>query len=194
MQYLDRQLAGFKAQLQSEVILSAEEAIKVATFVSTDIRFLPEPAKKEIAATSPVPLSARLDELVAFQQWADLASSIQRNPAVTRAQVIVQIYVCLVYLKDACFEEIARRAAHDSVAARCAAYLSSGTVRDFRNAFSHANWCYKSDFSGLECWVLENARRKEGRMRHFQVSQQDLDFWQALARCVAYATYTQLTS
>lgn len=192
MQHLDNQLAAFDAELQRSVRLNAEESRKVATLVSADVRFLPNDVKAEIKAASPVPLSARREELIAFQAWNDLARSIKASPAVTRAQVIVQNYVCFSYLKDACFDVVARKATADSVAARCSRFLTTGPVRDFRNAFSHANWCYSADFTGLKCWVLEDARRRDGQLREFAVSQQELTFWQALARGVAYATYEQL--
>lgn len=192
MQHLDRQLASFSTDLQRLVGLTADESQKVATLVSADVRFLPKDVKAEIEAVSPVPLLARRDELVAFQAWNDFARSVKANPAITRAQVIVQNYVCFSYLKDACFDVVARKAAADSVAARCSRFLTTGPVRDFRNAFSHANWCYKSDFTGLKCWVLEDARRRDSRLREFGVSQNELSFWQSLARGVAYATYEQL--
>jgi len=192
MQRLDQQLAAFDGDLQRLVGLKADESHKVATLVAADVRFLPKEVKAEIEAASPVPLRARRDELVAFQAWQDFARSVQGNPAVTRAQVIVQNYVCFSYLKDACFEVIAKKAVPGSVAARCSGFLTTGAVRDFRNAFSHANWTYKPDFSGLKCWVLEDARRRDGQLREFTVSQNELTFWQALARGVAYATYEQL--
>ena len=192
MQHLDKQLAMFSSRLCTEVGLKSEEASKLATLVAADIRFLPVETKQEVRAASPVSLSDRLDELVAFQAWSDFAHSSRKNPAIIRASVVVQNYICFVYLKDACFEVVAKRAPAGSVAARCAEYLSRGAVRDFRNAFSHANWRYNSTFSGLECWVLEDPRSKSGTMRHFEVPQEDLNFWQALSRGVAYATYEQL--
>jgi hypothetical protein len=192
MQHLDRQLAPFRDRLCSEVGLKPEDAGKVATLVAADIRFLPVEAKTEIKAASPVPLSVRFEELVAFQAWSDFATSVRNNPAITRASVVVQNYICFVYLKDACFEVVARLAAAGSVAALSAGYLSRGAVRDFRNAFSHANWNYNTTFTGLNCWVLEDARNRSGPMRHFEVSQADLNFWQALSRGVAYATYELL--
>lgn len=192
--FLDQQLAAFDAELQHSVGLNANESHKVATFVSADVRFLPKDVKAEIEAASPVPLSARREELIAFQAWNDFAQSITANPAITRAQVITQNYVCFSYLKDACFEVIVRKSAADSVAARCSRFLTTGSVRDFRNAFSHANWCYNANFTGLKCWVLEDARRRDGKLREFVVTQNELTFWQALARGVAYATYEQLCS
>ncbi len=192
MKHLDQQLAMFRGRLCDEVGLQLDESKKVATMVAADIRFLAPEAKAEIKATSPVPLSARLEELVAFQTWSDFATSVTNNPAITRASVVVQNYICFVYLKDACFEVVAKRAAAGSVAARCAKYLSRGAVRDFRNAFSHANWRYNATFTGLECWVLENARNRSGPMRNFEVSQEELNFWQMLSRAVAYASYEQL--
>jgi len=192
MQHLDHQLRAFKSELQELVGLTGSEATKVATLCAADVQLLPVQVKDEIRSASLVPIQARLDELTAFQAWNDIALATPPHPAITRAQVVVQNYVCFVYLKDACFGVLASHAAASSVASRCAKFLSTGAVRDFRNAFSHANWCYKPDFSGLECWVLADARNKSGAMRHFEVSQHQLDFWQAISRGVAYAVYEQL--
>jgi hypothetical protein len=192
LQKLNRQLVVHRHRLITEVGLSADEASKVATLVAGDIRFLSSKVKAEIEAASPVSISARIDELLVFQAWMDLQRSLPKHPTHVRAQVLVQNYICFVYLKDACFEVISKQAAPKSVAARCASHLSRGAVRDFRNAFSHANWQYNSTFTGLECWVRQNTRNRSGALKHFLVSQDDLTFWQALSRAVAYATYLQL--
>jgi hypothetical protein len=192
LQKLNRQLAVHRKRLLRDVGLTADEASKVATLVASDIRFLSPAAKAEIKAASPVQISARIDELLVFQAWMDLTHSLPKHPTIVRAQVIVQNYVCFVYLKDACFEVISKQAAPRSVAARCAKHLSRGAVRDFRNAFSHANWQYNSTYTGLECWVLQNAHNRLGPLKHFYVSQDDLTFWQGLSRAVSYATYLQL--
>lgn len=192
MQHLDRQLAVHGDRLCAEVGLTAEQARKVATQVAMDVRFLSSEVKDEIRASSPVSIAARYEELVAFQAWSDFAVSARRNPGITRASVVVQNYICFVYLKDACFELVAKHAASDSVASRCCSYLSRGLVRDFRNAFAHANWRYNPSFTGFECWVLTDARDRRSPMRQFEISQADLDFWQVLSRGVAYAAYEQL--
>lgn len=192
MRNLDAQLKPFKDELVGLVGLTGDEAMKVATLCAADVRFLASEVKDEIRSASLVPIQARFDELTAFQAWSEIAGSSSPHPAVVRAQVVVQNYMCFVYLKDACFTVLATHAASNSVASRCAKFLSTGLVRDFRNAFSHANWCYKQDFSGLECWVLADARNKNGAVRHFEVSQSQLNFWQALSRGVAYAVYEQL--
>jgi hypothetical protein len=192
LQKLNRQLAAHRSRLLGDVGLTADEASKVATLVASDIRFLSPDAKAEIKAASPVSISARIDELLVFQAWMDLAHSLPKHPTIIRTQVIVQNYVCFIYLKDACFEVISKQAPPKSVAARCAKHLSRGAVRDFRNAFSHANWQYNSTYTGLECWVRQNARNRSGSLKHFVVSQDDLTFWQTLSRAVAYATYLQL--
>jgi superfamily II helicase len=192
LQKLNRQLAVHRERLITEVGLTADESAKVATLVATDISFLSAKLKSQIKTVSPVSIAARLDELIVFQAWMDMARSFPKHPINLRAQLLVQNYVCFVYLKDACFEVISKHAARKSVAARCASHLSRGAVRDFRNAFSHANWQYNSTYTGLECWVRKNPRSRSGSLRHFVVSQNDLTFWQALSRAVGYATYLQL--
>ena len=192
MKRLDEQLLPFASRLQSEVALTLEETLKVSVSVASDVRLLTPESKSLIAAASPVPLGRRVEELLAFQKWSDMAAAAKDNAPVVRASVIVQNYICFVYLKDACFEIIGRVAPAGSVASRVCRFLSTGRVRDFRNAFSHANWTYSADWSGLECWVLEDGRNKAGPMRQFVVSQNDLDFWQALSRATAYSIYSDL--
>ena len=192
LQKLNRQLVVHRKRLLTEVGLTADEASNVASLVAADVRLLSPDAKAEIKAASPVPISSRIDELLVFQAWMDLDHSRPKHPTIVRTRVLIQNYVCFIYLKDPCFEVISKRAAPKSVAARCAKYLSRGAVRDFRNAFAHANWHYNATYSGLDCWVLHNARNRSAQLRHFIVSQEDLTFWQALSRAVAYATYLQL--
>jgi hypothetical protein len=192
MRSLDTQLHAFASLLTQEVGLTPEESAKVATTVAADVRFLPADAKARIALASPVPLRVRFDEMIAFQTFMDLVNRAPPQPAVTRAQVIAQNYICFVYLKDACFEVLAGEVSPKSVTKRCATFLSTGVVRDFRNAFSHANWQYTTDFSGLKCWVRRDPRDATGPMREFAVSQEQLNFWQCLSRGVAYAAFQQL--
>jgi hypothetical protein len=192
LQKLNRQLAVHRKRLLKEVGLTADEAANVASLVASDIHLLSPDAKAEIKTASPVPISARINELLVFQAWMDLDRSRPKHPTIVRTQILVQNYICFIYLKDACFEVISKKAAPKSVAARCAKHLSRGAVRDFRNAFAHANWHYNATHTGLDCWVLKTARTGSARLKHFVVSQDDLTFWQALARAVAYATYLQL--
>ncbi len=192
LQKLNRQLAVHRNRLLSDIGLTTDEASKVATLVAHEIHGLSADAKAKIKEASPVSISARIDELITFQAWMDLAHSLPQHPITVRTQVLVQNYICFVYLKDACFEVISEQAAPKSVAARCAKHLCRGAVRDFRNAFSHANWQYNSTYTGLECWVRRNATDQLGRLKHFNVSQGDLTFWQTLSRAVAYAAFLQL--
>lgn len=189
---LDRQVERFKSRLIDDVHLTSEEASKVSTLCAADVRFLPGEVKAEIAAASEVPVSARYQELLAFQAWSDIVQRSERPPPVVRAQVVVQNYICFLYLKDACFEVLAQRAAENSVVGRCSKYLCRGEVRDFRNAFAHANWMYRSDFSGFSCWVNRDGRNPKAGRRTFEVMQNDVDFWQTLSRAVAYAAFEQI--
>ena len=192
LQKLNRQLAVHSNRLLRDVGLTDDEASKVATLVAREIHGLSPDAKGRIEEASPVPISARWDELIVFQAWMDLDRSRPKHRTIVRTQVLIQNYICFIYLKDACFEVISKQATPKSVAARCAKHLSRGAVRDFRNAFAHGNWHYNATFSGLECWVPQKARNRSTRLKHFVVSQDDLTFWQALSRAVAYATYLQL--
>jgi hypothetical protein len=188
---LDKQLRPYSDQLQDVVRLTASEAEKVATLVAADVRFLEPTARSEIICSSSVPLRSRIEELVAFQAWTEMASKIRGNPAITRAQVITQNYICFVYLPEACFLALRKRATSGSVTRRCCKFLTDNPVRAFRNAVAHSNWAYSADFHSLIYWARKGQDDQEP-LAKFEVDQENLDFWQTLARSVAYAAYATL--
>lgn len=189
--HLDLQMNQWAARLISEVKLPAEITSSLATTIAADIRFLPQEQKDKIKEASVIPLADRLEELVAFQEFMDKAGNIRGNPAMTRAQVIVQNYICFVYLPESCFRVISKVALAGSAARRCAQFLSNNPIRALRNAISHANWTYRADFTAIVYWARKGNDQDQA-IERFEVDQEDLNFWQQLARCVAYATYSNL--
>jgi hypothetical protein len=186
---LDTQLASWAPRLASEFGIDIASAATLGTAIARDVRALPQQVRLQLREASPIRLDDRLQELVAFQSFMDGVGP-SPGPATTRAQVIVQNYVCFVYLGESCFRDL-RRVLPGGPAKRCCAFLSDNPVRAFRNALAHANWRYISDFSGLEFWARKGASLDEPVVR-WEASQSELNFWQALARCTAYAAYTSL--
>ena len=190
-QHLDVQMQGFADRLTNEVKLTPEMASKLATTIAADVRFLTLEQKKEIRTASPIPVEDRLAELQAFQGWMDQARTVKSNPFVTRAQVLSQNYICFVYLPESCFRVLAKACPSGSAAKKCAQFLSNNPVRAFRNAVAHSNWTYRSDFGALVYWARKGSDI-EDPLERFEVVQDDLAFWQALSRCVAYAAFSNL--
>ena len=185
---LDNQLKAFEHQLMSDVKVSPEFASRLATTLAAEIRFLPVEAKQELLAHSPIGVSERYNELVAFQGWMDFAGSI-KNPFVTRAQVVTQNYMCFVYLSESLFLALRKLAPEGSQSKKCAKFLTDDPIRSLRNAIAHANWKYNENYSGL----IYYARKGDSiALDQFEVDQSRLDFWQALARCTAYAIFQNL--
>ncbi|MGD0217978.1 MAG: hypothetical protein ABSC45_10785 [Desulfobaccales bacterium] len=190
-QIIDKQMSNFSGKLKTEVGLRDDEIAKVATLVAAEVRFLNPSTKAKIVAASPVPIANRVDELKAFQAWMDFASTVISNPAITRAQVIVQNYVCFVYLSEACFLALRKGTPPGSLTRRCSQFLTDNPIRAFRNAIAHSNWTYRPDFHGLVFWAKKGSVPDEPLSR-FEVNQEDLNFWQALSRAVAYSAYISL--
>jgi hypothetical protein len=190
-QHLDAQMQLFSARLTSEVKLAQEMTAKLATTIAADVRFLSPEQKAEMRVASPIALEDRLAELQAFQGWMEQARTLRNNPFVTRAQVLSQNYICFVYLPEACFRVLAKVCPSGSVAKKCAQFLSNNPVRAFRNAIAHANWTYRSDFGAIVYWARKGSDPNEPLERS-EVEQDELSFWQALSRCVAYAAYSNL--
>ena len=193
MRHLDVQVSKYSSLLVSEVGLDPAIADRLATTVAAELRFLPIEAKAEILASSPVDIAARLDELVAFQSFMEQVQSTKPHPAFVRAQVLYQNYVCFVYLGEACFRVLAKSAPAGSASRKCSRFLSDNPIRAFRNAIAHGNWTYNPDFTGLVFWARKGSDPSEDLSR-FEVSQEELNFWQCLARCVGYAAYLHVRS
>jgi len=188
---LDNQMYQWGAKLRDDLKISSDASRNLATTISIEISTLPFEAKQRIIGATPVPLSDRLEELQAFQNWMDYAKKIKDNPALIRAQVITQIYICFVYLGESWFKVIRKESPIDSTTKKCCKYLTENPVRAFRNAIAHANWRYKSDFSGMEYWARKGNDPGEP-LSYFEVADNDLAFWQMLSRCTAYASILSL--
>lgn len=191
MSILDKQMLQWGAKLRDDIKIPVEFSNQLGTVIASEISSLSEEAKQRIIAASPISLDSRLDELIAFQGWMDYANKIKGNPYITRAQVITEIYVCFVYLGESWFKVLRQETATNSATKKCCKFLTDNPIRAFRNAIAHTNWKYKADFSGLEFWARKGQDENEP-MVQFSVSQQDLAFWQSLARCVAYASFLSL--
>lgn len=192
MNHLDNQMKRWSTKLQNDLKISIASSEKIASIISKEVSELSGSQKKLLAESSVIPIQDRLDELTAFQSWMDFASNERNKPGVTRAQVITQNYICFVYLSEAWFRELRKIVAPGSTTKQCCKFLTDNPVRAFRNAISHSNWCYKSDFSGIEYWARKGDDPSE-TMTKFEVSQSELDFWQSLARCTAYASYLSIS-
>jgi len=185
---LDAQLARWSSKLTDDLGISPRDASRLATVIAREVSGLTQGSKTRLLAASRVPLQDRLSELQAFEAWMGLASAAN-TPAVTRAQVITQNYVCFVYLRDDWFHILREVAAPGCATSRSATFLTEDPVRAFRNAFSHGNWRYRDDFAALQFWARRNGKGPEVE---WQVEQTELEFWQALSRCLAYASIQTL--
>ena len=190
--HLDKQLARFSDRLVSDVRIEKEEAKKIATLIAGETRFLPPEIKSAISDASPVSILNRRVELEAFQRWSELAAET-RDPAVVRAHVLTQNYICFVYLPESCFSILYKNMPSGSLTRRCSNYLTSSRVRSFRNAIAHANWSYRDDFEAIEFWARKGSVLSES-LSKFEVDNDELQFWQALSKCVAYTVISNLAS
>ena len=188
---LDEQLSKWSERLMRDLKLAEQDTRILATRISSEIKFLPKAAKDEIAAASPVPIKDRLHELEAFQGWMDTVLRLPKSPYLVRAQVLTQNYVCFLYLPESCFRALRKIAPAESVTRKCARFLTNNPIRGFRNAIAHANWTYRSDFAAIVYWARKGESPDEP-MEKFEVVQEELSFWQALSRCVAYAAFSNL--
>lgn len=191
MENLDKQLEVWSERLQKDVKIKPEDTSKIATTIAKEVRWLTIEQKNEIRSASPVNIEKRYEELIAFQAWMDIANNSKIHPAVIRAQVIVQNYICFVYLNESCFRVLKKYLPDGSVSKKCCNFLINNPIRAFRNAIAHSNWSYKDDFTGIQYWSRKGSDPNEA-LQKFEVNDEELRFWQSLARVVAYSSYENL--
>jgi len=189
---LDAQMRRYSPRLRDDLCIDGVASNHLATTIAQECTALAAEAIDEIRKQDLVGLPRRLEELNAFQGFMDHVSASPSNPALVRAQVITQNYICFVYLGESCFKALQKHTPSGSTTRKCCRFLTDNPVRAFRNAIAHANWRYNEDFSGLDFWARKGNDLNEPIV-NFQVSQLELGFWQGLARCVSYVAFTHAT-
>ena len=183
---LDRAMAPYAAELQAELGLASAQAARFATTLVRELQALPNHSRIPVAEqlNQPVPIRDRLLELSAFEQVMSNTPSISMIPALVRAQVITQNYICFVYLRDSLFLVLRPITPDGSTLSRAIDKLTCPRVCALRNAIAHGNWRYNTDHTAIEYW--SETRFNSGIFTQHSANQRSLGFWQALARCTAH--------
>ncbi len=162
----------------------------LATTVHNEVIALGEQATNQLRISMFIPPERYVDELTAFQAWMDVAHANADNPVIVRAQVMTELYVAFVWLRDSLMKPIVARVRDDTAFAVVARFLNGGQRRLLRNAIAHGRWCYLPNFNGLECWAEPSRGKQHER---FEIRQAELDAWQLLSRGTAIAALLALT-
>lgn len=162
----------------------------LATTIHHDVVSLGPTTMQQLRADLLIPSDRYVEEMEAFQAWTDIAKANSANPVIVRAQVITELYVAFVWLRDSVMKPAAAAVPDGSALGIVEGFLSSGQRRLFRNAIAHGRWCYRTDFSGLEYWARPNNGQSHQR---FEISQEVLGAWQVLSRGTAIAVLLALS-
>ncbi len=95
---LDAHMRRYSPRLRDDLRIETAASNHLATTIAQECAALSPQALTEIRQQDVVDLDTRLEELIAFQAFMDLANSIPSHPAIVRTQVITQNYVCFVFL------------------------------------------------------------------------------------------------
>jgi len=158
----------------------------VASSIHAEIVDLGEVVHNRVRVSKAISPEEYLSEMWAFQKWMDIARENAENPVVVRAQVMTELYVSFVWLRDSLMLSISDEVQPASIVAKVLEFLRTGERRRLRNAIAHGRWRYLADFSGLECW--------DGRPSvRFDVGSGDLGAWQMLSRGTSISILLALT-
>jgi hypothetical protein len=178
-------------RLRDDLEVSLQASTYLASSIAADVASLPASTQTELLGLSDTPgvsWQDRNEMLGNFQVFMELVTKAPQHPAVVGVSLVAQNYIAFVYLGEALFTKLKKASASGSTARRCATFLTDNPVRALRNATAHGNWRVRPDRTGLEFWARKGAGQDEP-MHQFSVTEFELNFWQALARCTAYASY-----
>ncbi|WP_100792367.1 hypothetical protein [Leptospira brenneri] len=184
---LDLQMKAYQQELVENVFLNYQQTIKIATNLGIDFTNSKERILREINENDKISFNDRYNEFLSFQGMMDIFNSnksILKNPEIVRMQVIAQNYISFTYFNEIIYHSVEKFMQNDSVAKKCINFITTGRVRLFRNAFSHGNWKYKSDYSGLIFYAREN--KHDTSLKEFHLEDFELGFWQSLSRTINY--------
>lgn len=187
--HLDRQLLEVRLGIESPDLPEHAWAC-LATTIHGEVAGLDEAATTRLRASLLIPPEHYVEELTAFQAWMDLAHANASNAVLVRAQVMTELYVAFVWLRDSVMRATTEVVPRTSAFATVERFLSSGRRRLLRNAVAHGRWCYLAGFAGIEFWSEPSRGQPHQR---FEISQSDLDAWQLLSRGAAIAVLLALT-
>ena len=124
-------MRSFAPYLRDQFGITPPQSNHLASEIADEIQKLPREELNSVAGADPVGAQARLDELKGFQMFMDIVHAVEPHPAVIRAQVVNQNYICFVYLGDACFKALRKAAPSGSVTRKCCQFLID-------NQFAHS--------------------------------------------------------
>jgi hypothetical protein len=188
LSYLDNQLSTVKLADETPTLPDTVWTC-LATSIYDEIATLDEVTVNRLRHALPIPPERYREEMEAFQSWMTIAHSNAGNPVIVRAQVMTQLYVAFVWLRDALMRPVVEAMANDSLVGKVEKFLGSGKPRNLRNAVAHGRWCYLPDFDGLEFWDGP----RHDNLKRFQITGNTLGAWQTLSRGVSIATLLALT-
>jgi hypothetical protein len=194
MKLLDEKISKFSIRLKNDVGVPDNQVSSICTIIYQELAALSKEDINKIESVTPVNLKNRIEELQEFNMMMDrMNSGLNKYPDLLRTQVIVQNYIAFVYLKDNCFEITKKVIPSGTLTRRICEFLLNNPVRAFRNSIAHGNWKYSEDYSSLVYFAYKGESKPDvttKEMSEFIVSNEELGFWQLLARAAAYTIYT----
>lgn len=165
--------------------------MSVASVVHQEVQSLrTSPEAKGVFGAIPIPIHDYVEEMAAYQEWLDRHRDADRDPVQVRVQVMTELYVGFVWLRDAIVEPLVAALPSGSTLTKVHSFFGSGDRRRFRNAIAHGRWHYLPDFSGIRCWDGPRGRRLSSHI----ISQDQYDGWLVLSRGTSIAAMLALTA
>ncbi len=148
LSHLDKQLAGALVGADSPSVPAALRG-SLASSMHREIASLDDVMANQLRQALLVPPERYVEELSAFQAWMGIAHANSGNPVIVRAQVMTELYVAFVWLRDSVLAPAREAVGDGTVLGAVEQFLRTGDRRMLRNAAAHGRWCTSLTSAGL---------------------------------------------
>ena len=187
--HLDQIIGQFKDKLERDFPNHKKYINEISTKIKKDLSYLGKEDILKIQNHSPVNLSDRIQELGRFDKLMHTVNKHSKNITGNQMACIITYrnYMMFVYLKDNCFEITKSLVKDGSLTKKICKKLTSEKIRSFRNAIAHGNFRL-ADRETIEFHASKSSKIAN-TMTKFIVTNDELQYWQELARITAYTIY-----
>jgi hypothetical protein len=184
--HLDQQVASVE-HLLIGLEVPARFSTALPSHVYDEVLLLDEQTHHELRQGLGVSPEEYLEEMAAFQVWMDFANAAKQSPVIVRAQVITQLYVAFVWLRDSLMYPVSEKVA-EGATKLIFNFFKADERNHFRNSVAHGRWTYLKDFTGLQYWDGP----KDKPLTRFTIDGPELEAWQVLSRATTTAVLLAL--
>lgn len=204
MENWDKSLSRHSYRLINDVGVEPQFLSQISTTIYHELSKLTFEQFNAIQGASPVDIEYHYQMLAQHEKALRDVPDMQNmlSVEINLGLVIYSYYMTFVYFKDNCFDTARKNLPDRTISKRICRFLLANPVRAFRNSIAHGNWQFlysEPNKQGIKTnlrrivFFANNGESKPDvslqDMSRFEVTIDEIDFWQELSRITAMTIY-----